>query len=83
VPALLIHGSKTRRAALAVTQVLADLLPDVRTASVDGAGHLSPISHTAAVNRLIVEHIGECTAAAALEPEILASRSAASQSRAG
>lgn len=67
VPTLLIHGSKTRPTALAMTEVLADLLPDVRGASVEGAGHLSPITHTARVNQLIVEHIRVCAWAA--EPE--------------
>jgi pimeloyl-ACP methyl ester carboxylesterase len=62
VPTLLIHGGKTRQVALAMTQVLADLLPDVRSASVEGAGHLCPITHTARVNQLILEHIRECDA---------------------
>jgi pimeloyl-ACP methyl ester carboxylesterase len=80
VPTLLIHGSKTRQAALAITQVLADLLPDVRGASVEGAGHLSPSSHAETVNRLIREHIRDCTAA---EPETLAPSQELSGWRAG
>lgn len=60
VPTLLIHGSKTRRPALAVTQILAELLPDARIAIVEGAGHLSPLTHTEAVNRLVLAHIAAC-----------------------
>lgn len=62
VPTLLIHGSKTRRPALAVTQVLAELLPDARIEIVQGAGHMSPLTHTDAVNRLVLAHIEECAA---------------------
>jgi lipase len=62
VPTLLIHGSKTRQPSLAVTQVLAELLPDARIAAVAGAGHMSPLTHQDAVNRLVFAHIEECAA---------------------
>lgn len=60
VPTLLIHGSKTRRPALAVTQVLAELLPDTRIDVVQGAGHMGPLTHTDTVNRLVMAHIEAC-----------------------
>ncbi len=60
VPTLLIHGSKTRQPALAVIEVLAALLPDARVAIVEGAGHLSPLTHRDAVNRLVLAHIADC-----------------------
>ena len=60
VPTLLIHGTRTRPPALAVTQLLADLLPDARVAAIQGAGHLSPLTHADAVNRLVLAHIEEC-----------------------
>ena len=62
VPTLLIHGAKTRKPSLAVTQILAGLLPDVRVAAVPGAGHMSPLTHRDAVNRLVLAHIEECAA---------------------
>lgn len=62
VPTLLIHGSKTRQPSLAVTQVLAGLLPDARMAAVEGAGHMSPLTRRDAVNRLVLAHIEECAA---------------------
>ena len=62
VPTLLIHGGKTRRPAVAVIEVLAGLLPDARIAAVEGAGHMSPLTHRDAVNRLVLAHIEECAA---------------------
>jgi pimeloyl-ACP methyl ester carboxylesterase len=60
VPTLLVHGSKTRQAALAVAQLLEELLPDARIAAVEGAGHMSPLTHRNAVNRLVLAHIEQC-----------------------
>lgn len=68
VPTLLIRGSKTRPPALAVTEILAGLLPDVRVAAVDGAGHMSPLTHRDAVNRLVLAHIEDCAAGKADGP---------------
>jgi lipase len=62
MPTLLIHGGKTRQESVAVTQVLADLLPNSRIATVEGAGHMSPLTHRDAVNRLVIDHIEECAA---------------------
>ena len=60
VPTLLMHGSKTRQPSLAVTEVLAGLLPDARIAAIEGAGHVSPLTHQDAVNRLVLAHVEEC-----------------------
>ena len=68
VPTLLIHGGKTRQESMAVTQVLAGLLPGARVAAVEGAGHMSPLTHRDAVNRLVLDHIVECAAGKADGP---------------
>jgi pimeloyl-ACP methyl ester carboxylesterase len=62
MPALLIHGAKTRLPAIAVLEVLAGLLPQARIEQVDGAGHMSPITHRDEVNALVLSHIEACAA---------------------
>lgn len=61
-PVRLIVGSKTRVAAKAVIEVLAEALPKVHVEQIRGAGHMSPFTHPAIVNRLILEHIQSCEA---------------------
>ena len=56
-PALLIAGSKTRAPARAVTDLLADALPNARLTILQSAGHMSPFTHPAELNRLIVENL--------------------------
>lgn len=65
VPALLVHGAKTRRPAKAVVEILQRELPDARTLILKGAGHMSPFTQRDAVNALILEHIREVEQAAA------------------
>jgi len=56
-PVLLIAGSKTRAPARAVTDLLADALPNARLTILQSAGHMSPFTHPAELNRLIVENL--------------------------
>ncbi|WP_088360694.1 MULTISPECIES: alpha/beta hydrolase [Rhodomicrobium] len=60
VPALLIQGSRTRKPAKAVVQILAGCLPDARVETIAGAGHMSPVSHRDSVFTLVRQHIEEC-----------------------
>jgi pimeloyl-ACP methyl ester carboxylesterase len=41
----------------AIAEGLARLLPACRLMSVDGAGHMGPLTHAADVSALIVQHI--------------------------
>jgi lipase len=59
MPTLLLYGDKTRAAAKAAVRLLSDTLPLARSASIAGAGHMSPFTHRDQVNALIVEHIRE------------------------
>jgi len=57
-PSQLLVGAKTTVSAKAITRLLASAIPDARVREIRGAGHMSPYTHTAEVNRLIIEHIG-------------------------
>jgi pimeloyl-ACP methyl ester carboxylesterase len=56
-PALLIAGSKTRAPTRAVVDLLAATLPNAERAILPGAGHMSPFTHPAELNRLIIGHL--------------------------
>jgi pimeloyl-ACP methyl ester carboxylesterase len=56
-PTLLIAGSKTRAPTRAVVDLLAAKLPNARLAILPGAGHMSPFTHPAELNRLIIDYL--------------------------
>jgi pimeloyl-ACP methyl ester carboxylesterase len=56
-PTLLIKGSKTRAPTRAVVDLLAATLPNATLKSLKGAGHMSPFTHPAELNRLILDHL--------------------------
>ena len=56
-PTLLIAGSKTRAPTRAIADLLAGALPNARLAILPGAGHMSPFTHPAELNRLILDHL--------------------------
>jgi len=61
-PALFLAGEKSPAAARRVVAILAAALPHGRAQTVSGAGHMGPITHTAAVNEAIAAHIGGASA---------------------
>jgi pimeloyl-ACP methyl ester carboxylesterase len=56
-PTLLIVGGKTRAPARAVVDMLSSTLPNAAMTVLKGAGHMSPFTHPAEVNRLIAGHL--------------------------
>ena len=56
-PTLLIAGSKTRAPTRAIVDLLAATLPNATVEILKGAGHMSPFTHPAELNRLIVERL--------------------------
>lgn len=56
-PTLLIAGGATRKPTRAVVDLLAATLPNAKVAILKGAGHMSPFTHPAEINRLIVDHL--------------------------
>jgi pimeloyl-ACP methyl ester carboxylesterase len=56
-PTLLIAGGKTRAPTRAVVDLLASTLPNAEVEILKGAGHMSPFTHPAELNRLIVDFL--------------------------
>lgn len=56
-PTLLIRGTETTLAARSVVDVLYGALPDRRLVEIDGAGHMSAVSHAEVVNAHIADHL--------------------------
>ena len=56
-PTLLLTGSATPPAARRVIERLAESIPSARKTSLQGAGHMGPLTHGDEVNELIAKHI--------------------------
>ena len=57
VPTLLLGGDRGPAPARRVSQILAGALPEAIHAVIAGAGHMSPVTHPAAVNAAIAAHL--------------------------
>lgn len=57
VPVLLLGSGRSTLAAGRVLETLAATIPDARYARIEGAGHMGPLTHGAAVNAQIAAHI--------------------------
>jgi len=56
-PTLLIVGGKTRSPTRAVVELLGSALPNAKVQVLKGAGHMSPFTHPAELNRMILDHL--------------------------
>ncbi|MGV1014928.1 MAG: alpha/beta fold hydrolase [Methyloceanibacter sp.] len=56
-PILLIVGGKTRAPARAVVDLLAGALPNASVIVLKGAGHMSPFTHPAEIETLVLDHL--------------------------
>ena len=56
-PTLLIVGSKTPPPTRAVIELLGGALPNAQVETLKGAGHMSPFTHPAELNRMILDHL--------------------------
>jgi pimeloyl-ACP methyl ester carboxylesterase len=59
---LLVRGTATTLAARTVVELLRDQLRHASLVEIAGAGHMSPVTHAAAVNAAIGQHLARCTA---------------------
>jgi pimeloyl-ACP methyl ester carboxylesterase len=57
VPTLLVLGERSPQPVRRICELLAATLGDARLRIVEGAGHMSPLTHRDAVNALIAEHL--------------------------
>lgn len=56
-PALVVRGNRSPLAGRRVAARVAEVLTDARLVTVDGVGHMAPVTHPDAVNRLIRVHV--------------------------
>ena len=56
VPTLIVEGERSQPATKRICELLRATVPATRTAIIPGAGHMSPLSHPAAVNAVIARH---------------------------
>ena len=59
VPTLILCGTHSPGPSRAIVRLLAEALPRARHRTVSDAGHMSPITHPAEVNRFILEHLSK------------------------
>ena len=57
MPALVLRSERSPLAARRTCELLAHALPRGRLQQLDGTGHLAPVTHAAAVNALLAEHL--------------------------
>jgi pimeloyl-ACP methyl ester carboxylesterase len=62
VPTLIICGTQSPVPARVLTRLINEALPSARHATIAWAGHMSPITHPAEVNRLIKKHLTKADA---------------------
>ena len=61
VPVQLMVGGSSPDPVRVVSTALTQLLPDCRINHLPGVGHMGPLTHADAVNRIIVAHIESCS----------------------
>src|SRR6185295_11188644 len=57
VPTLLIEGAATKQPTRRICRLLTRTLPEACHHTIDGAGHMAPLTHGEAVNPLVAAHI--------------------------
>jgi pimeloyl-ACP methyl ester carboxylesterase len=57
LPTLILRGSDSPLPVQRICELLARTLPAARLETLEGAGHMCPLTHADAVNRLIAAHI--------------------------
>ncbi|MGI9381534.1 MAG: alpha/beta fold hydrolase [Methyloligellaceae bacterium] len=62
-PTLLLYGTRSPQVTIRISKMLAETMPNAAARGIDGAGHMSPLSHGATVNGLVAAHIARHRAA--------------------
>ena len=57
VPTLVLRGARSPRPTRRIAELVAESLPEGRLQTIDGAGHMLPLSHKEAVNAAVAEHL--------------------------
>jgi pimeloyl-ACP methyl ester carboxylesterase len=61
-PTLILRGSESPRPTRRIAALIAQALPNARVQTIEGAGHMLPLTHRDAVNGAIAEHLSCSTA---------------------
>jgi pimeloyl-ACP methyl ester carboxylesterase len=61
-PALVLRGADSPRPTRRIAALIAQVLPNARLKTIEGAGHMLPLTHHAAVNAAIAEHLSRSAA---------------------
>jgi pimeloyl-ACP methyl ester carboxylesterase len=61
VPVLVLQGTCTRRTTACICTLILSAVAHARGSLIEGAGHMSPLTHSAAVNRAIANHLAEAS----------------------
>ena len=56
-PVTLVRGTRSRRVALKVVDLLAGCLGNAQTVTIDKAGHMSPFTHRTEITRIAHDHL--------------------------
>lgn len=56
-PTLILCGEKSPGPSRLIVEMLKEAMPTARVTEIDGAGHMSPLTHAEAVNRAIAAHL--------------------------
>ena len=59
-PALVLRGTASPRPTRRIAELVAQILPNARLDTIEGAGHMLPLTHHEAVNAVIAEHLARC-----------------------
>jgi hypothetical protein len=81
VPTLIVCGTSSPAPSRAITRLLAETLPRARHRTIRNAGHMSPITHPAEVNALVVEHLRMNSAATCAHPPVVVTRASLDPTR--
>ncbi|TAK81358.1 MAG: alpha/beta hydrolase [Betaproteobacteria bacterium] len=57
LPTLVVQGTCSPRPTRRICELLGHVLPDAHTATLEGAGHMSPLTHRDAVSALVIAHL--------------------------
>ncbi|MCI0430665.1 MAG: alpha/beta hydrolase [Rhodospirillales bacterium] len=61
-PALILRGAASPRPTRRIAALVAQVLPNARLQTIEGAGHMLPLTHREPVNAAIAEHLARNTA---------------------
>lgn len=59
MPVLVLHGTRSTRAARLIAELLERLLPNAEHASMPGLGHMGPVTHADSVNQRLLHFLRE------------------------